>query len=198
MCLIHRMMNMNGFRQWLEAADHTSPLPRKGFFQRQFWYSPEFGVHPDALHHTTSLSNALEILRERILKGKDYVSFWRGDEAQVSDISNYGATIVFNSSVIRKLVMPVHYNRKWFRKYRGHGEYIAGQGDEGWGDQALPRWQNFMFKSGENEWISRKEGWLRFPTRAVLALLINNADDLEEVRSELDEMGYADISLEVE
>ena len=183
---------MDSFSLWLEGEDfdHTKPLPKS--FQQQFWYAH---TSQDALHHTTSLSNALEILKSRTLKGKDYVSFWRGD-ASVNDISNHGATIVFNGPAIRKLVMPVHYTPKWFNKYPSHGHYIAGD-HGGWGDDALDPVDNFMYKSGENEWISRKEGWLKFPKRAVVALLIPDEDEesLRLVSDEVRRLGY-DINVE--
>jgi hypothetical protein len=129
------------------------------------------------LYHTTSFAAADDIKTGGQVKPKDYDSFVSfSEEPFRGDISANEVTL--KVEVDPSLVEKVEYTKNWYRKHTDQAAYIAGEGwreqftypediydEEGEADpdaeeQAYDEAQleSFLYKSGENEWISLTQG----------------------------------------
>lgn len=132
-------------------------------------------VLPDKIYHTTSYHAAEQIQRTGILEPKNGFISFSAHPIMHGDISANDVILVFDALPLLPNLLQVKYTEKWYDKYPEHASYIAGEGwreqldttecydfEDDWEDddcvEAMTRdaeLESFLFKSDEEEWISK-------------------------------------------
>jgi hypothetical protein len=166
--------------------------------------------------HTTSFKSLPQILKSMQLKPKNidnpFVSF--SEVPYFGDISGNDVVLAFKLNNMKPQLLQVEYDEDFYERYREQAAYIAGEGwreqfiiddyvdpddyDE-WGDidpdveEAAYReaeLASFEAKSGEREWVSKREGQpVKFKADDVAIILVKNAALTNTVKEMVDKLG---------
>lgn len=144
------------------------------------------------LFHTTSWNKLKRTLQSGKLKSlSPYISL---SEKPLfgGDIRHGDVALVLDSSDLGNQIMQVKYTEKWAEQYPEQASYIAGEGweeqfvypeecmdEDGFDDEACMEqaWMNgmlnsFLWKKGEDEWITKRESTTLNVRGALLGLLV--------------------------
>ena len=161
------------------------------------------------LFHTTSWTGAQKAISTgKITSNSPFISL-SGKPLFGGDIRHSDVALVLDVGGVRSQLVPVGYTKRWAEANPEQTSYIAGEGwqeqftypedcvdEDGWEDTECMELayqeaeiESFLWKSGEDEWITKQEGAPLSVRGAISGLLVPDERSKEHAESLMGGLG---------